>query len=273
MAMSMDPMMFIMMMLGAVIVGMVIMLLLLYLTSHTAASIVWAKLMQKKNMVRKIYPGSRREKLYLPKKSTPDDIFTMEHGKIDVLDGAMKTEFGSTMMDGIRIHTVMAGDMAPMGPEGAASVTYMIKAAKDPVKYPLLSQIRETHKISDLLGCDMESIERKAKRYVVLVTSNKTKEQIKAEKEEAVPALVKEVVTLRNDLAAHSYPVDYITAINAVLNPVVKGVVELIDIYLQKKQEDDLKKKMNMLQMGMVFAGIIGAIAISGIMIYRFIGS
>jgi hypothetical protein len=242
--------------------------------SRTATAIVWAKMIQKKNLVRKIYPGSRREKLYIPKKSTPDDIFTLENGKIDVIDGAMKTEFGSTMVDGIRIHTVMAGDMAPMGPEGAASVTYMIKEAKNPIKYPLLSQIRETHKISDLLGCDMESIERKARKYIVITSSpDKTKEQMKKEKEDSVPGLVKEVISLRKDLAAHSYPVDYITAINAVLNPVVKGVVELIDIYLQKKQEDDLKKKMNMLQMGMVFAGIIGAIAISAIAIYRFIGN
>jgi hypothetical protein len=273
MPMNMEPTMFIMLIVGAVIVGMVIMLLMAYMVSHTAATIIWAKMLQKKNLVRKIYPGSRREKLYIPKKSTPDDIFIVENGKIDMIDGAMKTEFGSTMVDGIRIHTGMAGDMAPMGPEAATSATYMVKAAKDSSKYPYLSQIRESHKISDLLACDMESIERKARKYVVLNTANKTKEDVKREKEEAVTALVKEVTMLRGDMASHLYPVDYITAINAVLNPVVKGVVELIDIYLQKKNEDDLKKKMNMLQMGMVFAGIIGAIAISAIAIYRFIGN
>jgi hypothetical protein len=272
MAMKIDTTLFIGLEIGTFIVGMVVMLLLLYMMSPTATRILIAKLRQKKNMVRKIYPGSRREKLYFPKKSTPDDIFTLENGKIDVIDGAMKTEFGSTMMDGIRVHTVMAGDMAPMGPEAACSATYMVKASRDQTKYPLLSQIRESHKVSDLLACDIESLEKKAKKYLVITTTNKSKDEIKSEREKEWPNLVKEVQALRREMAGHPYPVDYITAINAVLNPVVKGIVELIDIYLQKKNEDDLKKKMNLMTWGMIFAGIIGTIAISGILIYKFMG-
>jgi hypothetical protein len=277
MAMMIDPLIFMAVIIVEALIVAVIMVLLMYTTSSTATTIMIAKLTSKKNLVRKIYPGSRLEKLYVPKKANQDDIFTIDPKtrKIDVLDGRMKTEFGSTMVDGIRIHTVMAGDMAPMGPEAAASATYMITAAREVKEgkavYPQLAQIRENHKITDMITADMEHLPDKAKKYVVVSTTNKTKEQIKNDKDNASRALVDEVIQLRGAMAGHPYPVDYITAINAVLNPVVKGIVELIDIYIQKRQEDLQKNKEKMMQYGIIFCMIVGVTAFGIIAVTKFV--
>jgi len=257
----------------ALIAGIVLTVAAFWMTTPTGVTIMLAKVTSKNNLIRKIYPGSRREKLYISKKSTVDDIFTIDPKtkRIDVLDGAMKSEFGSTMVDKIRVHTVMAGDMAPMGSEGAAAITAMIMKARDHVKYPLLSQIRESHKISDLVACDMESLPRKAKKYVVIESLNKKKEDIEKDKADSVPKLCDEVINLRGEMSSQSQIVDYITAINAVLNPVIKGTVEQIDIYIQKRLEDLEKKKKQMMEYGIVFCMIIGVTVFGIIAVTKFV--
>jgi hypothetical protein len=164
--------------------------------------------------------------------------------------------------------------MAPMGPEAAASATFMISKAREVIdgkaSYPK-SQIRENHKITDMISADMEHLPEKAKKYVVVSTTNKTKEQIKNDKEQASKALVDEVIQLRGAMAGHPYPVDYITAINAVLNPVVKGIVELIDIYIQKRQEDLTKAKEKMMQYAIIFCMVVGVTAFAIIAVTKFV--
>jgi hypothetical protein len=253
---------------------MAIMLIVFWITTPTGVAIMLAKLFQKKNMIRKIYPGSRREKLYLGKKASADDIFSIDPKtkKIDVIDGAMKTEFGSTMCDGIRIHTCLADNMAPMGPDKAAAATAMIKDALEKDAYPLLSQIRELNKISDLMACDMVELPKKAKKYVVVSSTNKTKEQLKKDKEDAVPNLMNEVVSLRGKIASRPYPVDYISAINAVLNPVTKGVIEHVGMLMQKRAEDAQKRKEQMQTFALAGAIVIGAIFVGIAGLYMVIG-
>jgi len=261
---------------ASLLIGAVITLVIFWMCTPTGVAIMKAKVFQKKNMIRKIYPGSRREKLYLGKKASPDDIFSIDPKtkKIDVIDGAMKSEFGSTMCDGIRIHTCLADNMAPMGPDKAAASTAMIKRAIDKGSYPLLSQIRELHKISDLMSCDMTELPIKAKKYVVLSSDkNKTKQQLKEDKENAIPNLVNEVIMLRGEMAAHPYPVDYITAINAVLNPVTKSVIEHVGMLMQKRAEDALKRKEQMQTFAIAGAIIIGAIFVSIAGLYMVIGN
>jgi len=252
-------------MIGALLIGMAVMTIIFWICTPTGTAIMWAKILQKKNMIRKIYPGSRREKLYVGRKGSRDDIFSIDPKtkQIDVIDGAMKTEFGSTMCDGIRIHTGLADNMAPMGPDKAAASTAMIKTALDKGSYPLLSQIREPNKISDLMACDMVELPKKAKKYVVVSSANKTKKQIEEDKDTAIPKLINEVITLRGELANHPYPVDYITAINAVLNPVTKSVIEHVGMLMQKRAEDAQKRKEQMQTFAIAGAIVIGSIMVS----------
>lgn len=259
----------------SLIIGAVITLVIFWMCTPTGVAIMKAKVFQKKNMIRKIYPGSRREKLYYGKKANSDDIFSIDPKtqKIDVIDGALKSEFGSTMCDGIRIHTCLADNMAPMGPDKAAAGTAMIRSAIDKGAYPLLSQIRELNKISDLMACDMTELPVKAKKYVVISSANKTKEQLEADKKEAVPTLINEVIRLRGEMANHPYPVDYITAINAVLNPVTKSVIEHVGMLMQKRAEDAMKRKEQMQTFAIAGAIIIGAIFVSICGLYMVIGN
>lgn len=271
----MEPYMIVAIAVLGLIIGMAIMAIIFWMCTQTGMAITWAKIFQKKNMIRKIYPGSRREKLYLGKKTSSDDIFSIDPKtkKPDVIDGAMKTEFGSTMCDGIRIHTVLADNMAPMGPDKAAAITSMIKKALDRGSYPLLSQIREYNKISDLMACDMEELPTKAKKYVVISSDKKDKEQFKKEKAEAIPLLIDEVNKLRNELADHPYPVDYITAINGVLNPVTKSVIEHVGMLMQKRAEDAQKRKEQLQSFAIAGAIVIGAIMVGIAGLYMVVGN
>jgi hypothetical protein len=119
MAMLIEPLIFMAILLVEALVVSAVIVLLMYMTSSTATTIMIAKLTSKKNLVRKIYPGSRLEKLYVPKKANQDDIFTIDPKtrKIDVLDGRMKTEFGSTMVRHPHTH----GDGRGHGTDGAGS--------------------------------------------------------------------------------------------------------------------------------------------------------
>lgn len=259
-------------MLIAILIGMVVIILLQYFVAPTAFRLFWAKLTNKKNMYRKIYPGSRREVLKVTKKASPDDLFITENpgllnmasgkAKIVLIDGAMKTEIGRSTIDGINIYTGIVGeDLVPVDPVKAVAGTNMLLEAK---KKPLLSQIRGDKKIADLLTADFSELEKKAKRYNPLsFGEGLSKAELIAKKSAAVTELVGEVLEVRSKLAAKSYPLDYVTACNMVQSPIIPSLVEIIDLKLQKRNEDKKDGKDKLREFAIAGAIVIGAIAVS----------
>jgi hypothetical protein len=256
----------------AIVIGMVMIIAVQYFAAPTSFRLFWAKLTGTKNMYRKIYPGSRREVLKKTKKASPDDLFITENdgllsmasgkAKIVMIDGAMKTEIGRSTIDGINIYTGIIGeDLVPVDPIKAAAGTNMLLEAK---KQPLLSQIRGDKKIADLLTADFNELEKKARRYNPLsFGEGLSKAELIAKKSQAVNDLVAEVLTVRSNMAVKSYPVDYVTACNMVQSPIIPGLVEIIDLKLQKRNEDKKDTKDKLREFAIAGAIVIGAIAVS----------